>query len=188
MSIPGQITVHDLLGPCDGCAAAAHQGIPCPRCGTATPGAAAAPPTVQLVVLGRPQPAGSKRAFKHRHTGRVMVVDDAKHSRPWKQQVGHEALAQLQGRPLLEGPLELTVTFVLARPRGHYRTGRNQHLLRGQAPRFPTVKPDATKLLRAVEDALTGIVWRDDAQIVDQHAHKRYGSPERVEITVKAIP
>lgn len=143
--------------------------------------------TIRFTVLGRPQPAGSKKAFVNRHTGKVIVTEDAKRSKPWQQQVGDTALAhrdQLNGE-LLGGPLELEVTFVLARPKGHFRTGKNAHLLRDSAPSRPAVKPDTTKLLRAVEDALTGVLWRDDAQVVDQYARKVYGAPERVEITIR---
>ena len=39
---------------------------------------------------------------------------------------------------------------------------------------YPITKPDATKMLRAVEDAMTGIAWLDDAQIVRQVVTKRY--------------
>jgi Holliday junction resolvase RusA-like endonuclease len=149
----------------------------------------ALPTELYLTVYGRPQPAGSKRAFQHATTRRVMVTDANPNSRPWKQQVTAQALHQLNGQPiLLQGPLELTVTFILARPKSHYRTGRNQHLLRPAAPARPTTKPDTTKLLRGVEDALTGIYWNDDAQIVDQHAHKEFGAPERVEIIVRRAP
>ncbi len=49
------------------------------------------------------------------------------------------------------------------------------------------VKPDADKLVRAVTDSMTGIVFADDAQVVRVIAEKHYGSPERTEITVKAI-
>ena len=44
-----------------------------------------------------------------------------------------------------------------------------------------------TKLVRAVEDALTGLVWRDDAQVVVQTVRKRYGHPERAEVLVQEI-
>jgi Holliday junction resolvase RusA-like endonuclease len=50
---------------------------------------------------------------------------------------------------------------------------------------LPVVMPDATKLLRGLEDALTGVVWHDDAQIVSQHVEKRYAlGPECVVVTV----
>jgi Holliday junction resolvase RusA-like endonuclease len=141
---------------------------------------------VEFKVLGRPQPAGSKKGFKNPKTGRIIIVDDAKNSRPWKQQVAGTASSH-RGHELLTGPLMLDVTFVLQRPKGHYRTGKNSHLLRDSAPEYPTVKPDTTKLLRAVEDALNGIVWRDDAQVVTQIARKVYGSPERMEVRIDEL-
>jgi Holliday junction resolvase RusA-like endonuclease len=68
------------------------------------------------------------------------------------------------------------VTFLMPRPKGHFRTGKRAHILREAAPLYHTSKPDATKLLRATEDALTGILWHDDAQIAMQIVKKRYTS------------
>lgn len=140
---------------------------------------------IAFTVLGRPQPAGSKKAFQHKATGRIVVIDDAKKSRPWKQQVGDTALAHRPtGGELLAGPLALELVFYVARPKSHYGKGRNAGVVKPSASAFPTVKPDTTKLVRAVEDALTGVLWRDDAQVVDQVARKRYGTPERVEVLI----
>lgn len=142
-----------------------------------------------ITVYGRAQPAGSKRAFVNKRTGRAIVVDDAKGTKPWQQQVAGAALDACAGEPiLLDGPLVLVARFHLQRPKGHFRTGRNAHLLRDAAPAYPMGKPDTTKLLRAVEDALTSIVWRDDAQVVYQVASKHYGAPERCEIDVDRAP
>jgi Holliday junction resolvase RusA-like endonuclease len=41
---------------------------------------------------------------------------------------------------------------------------------------FPTGKPDADNQLKLVGDSLNGILWRDDAIIVDATCHKRYCS------------
>jgi Holliday junction resolvase RusA-like endonuclease len=143
----------------------------------------------EATVYGRPQPAGSKRAFVNRRTGRAHVVDAAKGSAPWKQEVAGAALKACDGEPLLlDGPLILDIRFYLTRPKGHYRTGKNAHLLRDSAPDYPTTKPDTTKLLRAVEDALTTVVWKDDAQVVYQLASKHYGTPERCVIRVDHAP
>jgi Holliday junction resolvase RusA-like endonuclease len=142
---------------------------------------------VTFTVPGLPQPAGSKRAFAHRTTGRIVVTDANKNARSWKTDVAGVAAAAMRGAPLLEGPLELAVIFHVPRPKGHYGTGRNAGAVRAAAPTHPTVKPDVTKLLRAVEDAMTGIVWRDDAQVVVQRAEKRYGEPARAVIAVAPI-
>jgi Holliday junction resolvase RusA-like endonuclease len=144
-----------------------------------------------FTVLGAPQPAGSKKAFAIRKagkpTGKIAVVDDAKHSRDWKQAVASAYMDTFVPDPfpeLVTGPLLLVVDFFLMRPKGHYGTGRNASILKDSAPAYPVGRPDATKLVRAVEDALTGILWRDDAQVVYQRVRKLYGTPQRAEISV----
>lgn len=141
---------------------------------------------IQFTVLGRPQPAGSKKAFAHPTTKRIVVVDDAKGSRAWKQEVAGEA-HRAHGVALLTGPLALTLRFYVARPKGHYGQGRNAGTMKPAAPLWPTTRPDATKLTRAVEDAITGVVWKDDAQVVAQTIYKHYGEPERVEVTIESL-
>lgn len=136
-------------------------------------------PDLSFTVYGLAQPAGSKVAMKTK-TGRLLVRDAAKGSRPWKTQVAQAAGEAMNGSGLLDGALELSVIFTVPRPKGHYGVRG----LRPSAPEHPTVRPDVTKLLRAIEDACTGIVWRDDAQIVAQHAYKEYGEPARADVRV----
>lgn len=139
----------------------------------------------RLVVYGTASPAGSKRVVPAggRPGGRPLVVDASRGAAAWKRTVAQEAGAAMQGRRLLEGPLAVTFTFVAARPKGHFGTRG----LRPSAPSRPTTRPDVLKLARAVEDALTGIVWRDDAQIVDERLTKVYGEPARVEVEVAQL-
>ena len=137
---------------------------------------------VQFTAYGVAQPAGSK-TVGFTKTGRHFVRDSAKGSAEWKRTVAQNAGAVMSGRALLEGPLSLRVVFVMPRPKGHFgKTG-----VRSSAPPYPTVAPDATKLLRAVEDACQGIVFVNDAAVVDQHVFKRYGHPARIEVTVMEL-
>lgn len=130
---------------------------------------------ISFVVVGIPQPSGSKRAFPiKRKDGSVGVAvsEDAKGAKAWRQDVAAAAAGVYSGPPL-EGPLFVFVEFRMPRPKGHF----GKHGLRPSAlPLWPAVRPDATKLLRAVEDACTAILWRDDAQIVRQHVVKVYAS------------
>ena len=138
---------------------------------------------IEFTVYGTPAPAGSKRAFAIKgRPGRFAVTDDSKRSRPWKTQVAQQAGEIMQGRQLLDGPLDLTLTFYVRRPKGHFGARGN---VKPSAPVYPAVKPDVLKLARGVEDALSGVVYRDDAQIVTEILMKRYGEPERVEISVR---
>jgi crossover junction endodeoxyribonuclease RusA len=62
----------------------------------------------------------------------------------------------------------------MPRPKGHYGSGKNELTVKNSAPKYPDKKPDCTKLLRALEDALTGILWIDDSQVVRQVVGKSY--------------
>ena len=141
-------------------------------------------PTLRFVVLGRPQGKGSKRPIMQ--AGRLRVIDANANARPWAQAVSTVAHEAYHGE-LIRGPVSVAITFHFARPKGHYGTGRNAGTLRLAAPREMMTMPDVDKLARCALDALTGIVIRDDAQIVDLHAGKRYGEPERAEITIREI-
>lgn len=141
---------------------------------------------IELRVYGIPRPGGSKRAFAHAKTGRIIVTDDCRKNRDWRNAVVAAAVEAYQGEPLL-GPLSLYVEFLLPRPRGHFGNGRNEGQVRRSAPTHPVTKPDATKLLRSTEDALTGLLWRDDAQIVRQTVRKLYGSPAGARIVVERM-
>lgn len=141
----------------------------------------------EFTVLGVPQPGGSKRGFIIRAKGkkdRVRMEDDnEKRVKPWRNQIQIVASELMGDRPVFEGPLMLVVEFYVPRPKGHFGV----HGVRRSAPRYPTVRPDATKLLRPLEDALNGVLWKDDSQIVEQIARKRYGDPPRAEVKVAVI-
>jgi Holliday junction resolvase RusA-like endonuclease len=145
-----------------------------------------------FTVFGEAKPGGSKRAFRDPKTDRIVVVDDSgKAGRSWRQEVANAGLAARAHAPWGDveatGPLAVEFTFFRARPKGHYGSGANAGLVKASAPAFPVTRPDALKLARAVEDALTKILWADDSQIVDEVLRKRWGTPERVEISVRTL-
>jgi Holliday junction resolvase RusA-like endonuclease len=135
---------------------------------------------IRFTVRGLPQAQGSVRAFVNRATGRAMVATEGNKPRSplgaWRTAIAAEARAAIGDRPVLEGPLALTVTYRLPRPRAHFGTGRNASILKPSAPAYVPTKPDIDKLLRAVLDALTGVVFRDDAQVAMLWSAKQYDS------------
>ena len=128
-------------------------------------------PLITITAYGLPAPQGSKR-----HVGRGVMVESSKNVKPWREAVKAAALdTQHPGWLLLDEPLAVEMVFTFARPRGHYRTGRNAHLLRENAPTRPATLPDLSKLVRSTEDALTDAgIWRDDARVVECTARKVY--------------
>lgn len=144
---------------------------------------------LRFTVYGNAQPAGSKRAFRHPHTGKIMVADANQKAKPWQYEIKAAAVDALGGEisGLLEGPLAVEFRFYTPRPRSHYGSGRNADVVKASAPARPITRPDVLKLSRAVEDALTGIVWKDDSQIVEELLEKHFGEPARCEIVIAEL-
>jgi Holliday junction resolvase RusA-like endonuclease len=150
---------------------------------------------IHFTVFGKAKPAGSKRAFALRRrdgspvlrpngTQVVSITDACEASKDWKQQVSYAAREAYRGK-LLEGPLKVTLRFYRSRPKGHFGAkGLNG---KGRASIAPIAAPDVLKLSRAVEDALSKVVYRDDAQIVVEFLSKDWGEPARVEVTIEEI-
>jgi Holliday junction resolvase RusA-like endonuclease len=130
---------------------------------------------IDFRVDGVPAPQGSKTVAR---TGdRSYVREDNPALEPWRNAVAAAARQAMDGRELLAGPLLLYALFTFPRPKSHYRTGRRAGELKATAPQWCTTRPDVDKLLRAVGDAITGIVCVDDAQFAEVEAFKEYGSP-----------
>jgi Holliday junction resolvase RusA-like endonuclease len=137
-------------------------------------------------VPGDPVTQGGMTAFVNPRTGRAHVAH--KRSSALAEYRARVALAaQAVGASPMSGPLAVSATFVLARPRGHFGTGRNEGQLRAGAPVWPTTRPDIDKLERALLDALCGACYANDAQVVRSSMTKRYAGPREAPATVVAI-
>lgn len=144
---------------------------------------------ITIVVHGIPRPGGGKIAGFNKRTGKMFVRPDNPRTAPWRQDVAGAAAQQYSG-PLLTGPVLMVYSFLFPRPKSHYGTGKNADVLKPSAPRFHTTKPDLTKIIRSTEDALTGIVYKDDSQVCFRQEQKLYcneGERPGVTIRIEAI-
>jgi crossover junction endodeoxyribonuclease RusA len=113
---------------------------------------------LEIEVFGEPASQGSHSVIH----GRIVQVNSAKHKR-WRNAVAFAALDLVtEGWELLDEPLELSVVFYLPRPKTV------------QDRAYPAVMPDVDKLLRAVFDSLSGVIYVDDSRIITVSAQKRY--------------
>lgn len=135
---------------------------------------------IEFVVHGVPAPQGSMVRTRY------GVRPDNPNTKPWRAAVASEAAAIWHGRDPLTGPLELAAVFYFPRPKSHFRTGKHADQLKDTAPDWCATKPDADKLLRAAADAMSGIVYRDDSQLVQVSARKLYGQPRAVLVVREA--
>ncbi|MBS2008236.1 MAG: RusA family crossover junction endodeoxyribonuclease [Cyanobacteria bacterium SZAS TMP-1] len=125
---------------------------------------------IRIEVCGLPRPGGSKIPGL-RKDGTLFVRPASKHTSTWMGQVEDAAVEQMTGE-LLCGAIEMFYEFRFPRPKKHFR-GKSE-TLRADAPIWHTNKPDLTKIIRSTEDALTGIVWKDDSKVCKRAESKRY--------------
>ena len=135
--------------------------------------------SLYVVIPGEPVAQGRPRAF--RMGGAIRVVDPSK-SRSWKGVAQVHALQALGGgsRPhFAEGALRMAVDAYFTRKHFPKRVG---------AERQPKPsRPDCDNVGKACADALNGVAYADDAQVVELVIRKWYaaeGEGPRVEIVV----
>ena len=123
---------------------------------------------VAFAVAGTPVPQGSTRAFVV--NGRAVTTSTSgQNLKHWRQSIAQAAQDARGGEFADRGvPVTVRLRFLLQKPKS--------------APKRvtqPTTKPDADKLIRAALDALTGVVFADDSQVVTLTAWKEYaiGAP-----------
>lgn len=139
-------------------------------------------PDIELTVLGEPK--GKGRPKFNRHTGSAYTPTPTIRA---EQRIQTEWIHA--GRPRLEGAVSLTIEIVLARPKGHWKTDGSLSAPGSRSP-LPLKTPDADNALKLVCDALNGLAYDDDRQIVDMHARKRWarlGEHEHTRIELRQV-
>jgi Holliday junction resolvase RusA-like endonuclease len=120
------------------------------------------------------------------------VEDDfGKRLNPWRREVTGEACQAMNGEPPLACLVVVTMEFFRPRPKAHYGSGRNARVLKDSAPSAPGTAPDLGKQARAIQDAMSKIVYTDDSMIVSEVHVKRYidsWEREHVRVTVTPAP
>lgn len=142
---------------------------------------------IEFDVPGMPIPKGSAKAFMRKGARFPTVIqDNAAKQKPWASMIGLCAAQEMArtGTKLSTGAMSITVSFAMPRPKCHMNSKGN---VRPNAPYHPVTKPDIDKLLRCVFDALTGIVWRDDSQVIQTVTTKQYGFNIGAKIRIEEI-
>lgn len=135
---------------------------------------------IKIIVDGEPVPQGRPR-FASR--GKFVTAYDPPKSKAYKKLVTAAAEKQYQGEPM-PGPLKCQV--IVYRP--IQKSGsKAERVKKAQGFIRPTIKGDIDNYFKAVTDPLTGLVWVDDAQIVEATITKWYSATPRVEITVEEL-
>lgn len=116
----------------------------------------------QTFIPGTPIPQGSSKAFVVK--GKPVITSDNGNLKPWRADVA-ATVRSVVGPTIAypTGPAALRMMFLMPRRAAEPKRVTPPH----------TRKPDLDKLVRAVCDAITGIVVTDDAQFARIDAEKR---------------
>lgn len=138
--------------------------------------------SLTFVVEGRPVPQGSMTASYNRKLG-VAHVHHVQGTALAMWRASIREAAKQAGATLSPQPLVVRVTFGMPRPKSHmqWRAGKYVPKMQHYYDR-PSSAPDLDKLVRAVLDALTGLCYPDDSQVVVIHAEKVYGDTTEIEV------
>lgn len=128
---------------------------------------------ISVFCAGVPQPQGSTKAFARKDGGRPIVTSDNAKNKPWRAVVATELAKHVDAVEKV-APIEVHLDFYFLRPASHRKRNPPQHV----------TKPDADKLIRSCLDAMTGVVFRDDSQVVLVSASKQYAKDDRCGVRI----
>jgi len=138
---------------------------------------------IRLIVPGEPCGKQRARTFLDRRVGRVVSKTPEK-TKNYEILIRELFAIKYTGFVPIAGPVRLRLNIFRGIPKSESMTRAEKMeatLIR------PITKPDASNVLKAVEDALNELACRDDSQIVEVVAQKYYSRAPRVEITVEGI-
>ena len=132
---------------------------------------------ISLVIPGKPIGKGRPRfARGHAFTPKPTRIQEAFIKSLFIQKYGADFTP-------LEGPLEMEILCCFAIPASASKKRRQDMLWQRE---FPTKRPDVDNIAK-LSDALNGIAWRDDAQIVSLAVMKQYSKKPHMEIKVRPV-
>ena len=137
--------------------------------------------TIRFTVPGQPVGKGRPRAFR---MGKGVRMFTPEKTVSYESLVATAAHGAMRGHPPVEGAVAVDLDIRLMVPMSWSAKKRAQ-ALEGQI--HPTKKPDADNVTKAIFDAMNGIVWGDDVQVVRLSLRKRYGATPGVTVAVRGV-
>lgn len=127
--------------------------------------------------------AWQRAGVRWTHQGPRHFTQEA--TREWEATVGLYARKAMAGLAPIQGPVELQLTFDLPIPLT-WPQWKRAAAARGEIA--ATSKPDLDNLEKAVKDAMNGIAWGDDCQVVKTTKIKRYAMTPGVDVELSGLP
>ena len=134
---------------------------------------------VTFKVDGVPVPKGRARYVRR---GNHISTYTPEKTRTYETLIKDAARQAMGGSEPLETPVSLYLYIRVPIPASATKK-RLQAIADGSEK--PIKKPDASNILKSVEDGMNGVVYKDDSQIINIHVTKVFSSEPGVDICVK---
>ena len=138
-------------------------------------------PVVKFSVEG--VPVGKGRPKFARRGNFVQAYTPTK-TKTYEQQVADAARVAMGAKLRTMEPVQLNMDIFVPIPKSWSKIKRARAL---NGVEYPTTKPDIDNVAKAVFDAMNGIVFQDDKQIINHCITKRYSDNPRVEVRVYEV-
>lgn len=136
---------------------------------------------ISFTVPGAPQGKGRAKIVKIGGFSRMATPGKTV---AYEGLIAHAAQAAMKGAPLMEGAAACNV-FIDAPVPASWSAKKQRMALAGEV--FPTTKPDADNVVKAIFDGCNGVLWRDDVLVVDLRVRKRYAATPCVRVEVWSV-
>lgn len=125
--------------------------------------------------------AQSRPRFARR--GRGVVAYEKKEMKIWRAECSRLIKEAFDSEELIECPLKIDAAFYIQPP--NYISSKKKLKEKLEAEEiFCSKKPDIDNYLKALLDSMTGIVFKDDGQVVECRARKLYSLRPRIEFEI----
>lgn len=119
--------------------------------------------------------------------GAVRMTQRGKHIKPYAQRylnykkyIGWAVKDQI--KQAIEGPISVKLKFYYPIPQ---RFNKAEKAEARAGTKRPVVQPDLDNVVKGCFDALNGIAWKDDNQVVEESSGKWYSDHPRIEIEIE---
>jgi Holliday junction resolvase RusA-like endonuclease len=126
-------------------------------------------------------PVGKQRA-RYAKRGNFVQTYTPDKTRNYEALIKEAATEAMGNSEILETPVNLYLYIRAPIPKSLPKK-RLEACLNGLEK--PIKKPDASNVLKSIEDAMNGVVYKDDSQIVNIHVTKVYSSVPGIDVCIK---
>lgn len=137
---------------------------------------------VMITLVGIPQGKGRARAYLR--AGHISHYTPEK-TRTYEGLIRTVAMQEIGNKAAFDCPVEFVMRAVFPVPTS-WSSKKRQRALTGEIK--PGKKPDLDNIAKAWNDALNGVVYRDDSLVCRMTLDKRYGPQALVVVTVRPLP